>query len=220
MWFLRKAQILKEKVKSITECIFPENIKQLRSFLGFTNYYRRFIKDYSKIAGPLLKMTRKNAKVCKTEDTERAFNNLKNALIKAPILKTPEWDKPFRITTDASLTAIGGVLEQYDEDLNIWRPVRFGSKTLNEAERNYGASERECYAVVYFLELWRDYISGNEDTLIITDCAALGWLFDKRKLKSKFARWILSIQDLFPLKIQHKPGFYSTCRCFEQATFY
>jgi len=194
-----------DKMKAMIECSFPSSVKDVRSFLGLTGYYRRFIKDYAKISKPLVLMTKKNGRVRKTEEAMKAFETLKESIRKNVILLFPDFNKQFKITTDASLYAIGGVLEQQDEN-GLWRPVRFGSKILSATQESWGATERECYALVKFLEEWRHYIEGREDTIVETDCSALTWLFNKQEPKKRFLKWILSIQDMYPLRVVHKAG--------------
>ena len=192
-----------KKVDQVRNCHFPRNVKELRSFLGLTGYYRRFIKGYAAIAAPLTQMTRKNAQVKKTPEAQKAFNILKKKICEKPVLVYADFDKPFQLTIDTSEDAIGAVVEQLDSDGQP-HPVRFESKVLSETERNYSATERECYGVVTMLEKLRPYITCHPESKVIVDCAALVWLFKKEKPMGKFARWILRVQEYLPNLVEHR----------------
>ena len=165
---------------AVREASFPESITQLRSFLGACNVYRRFVKDYSKIATPLSDMLRKNADNnwhLPTEDQRRAFEELKARLTSPPILALPKASRPYMIYTDASAYAVGAVLlqQQDEDDPTSWATIGYWSKTLTKEQRNYSATERECYAVVWATLTLRPYIEGTR-FVIRTDHNALRWM--------------------------------------------
>ena len=151
------------KLQGIEAWTTPRNLKELRSFLGFTNFYRRFIAGYSALTRPLTVLTQKDQRWHWTEEQDSAFQALKDAFRQASFLATPTRTKPFRLSTDASLTAIGAVLEQVDDD-GITRPCAFYSRTLLAAERNYDIYDRELLAVVSALRHWRAYLLGATNT--------------------------------------------------------
>ena len=145
----------------------PRNPREVRSFLGLTNYYRRFVKGYSMIAAPLSKLLSKDVEFSWFEDCEKAFTVLKQKLISAPILGFPDMDKPFVLTTDASGTGLGFILSQKDDE-NHERVIMYGGRALHKSEKNYTVTEIEALAVVYPVHECRVYLADREFT-IITD---------------------------------------------------
>ena len=143
-------QVDKEKIELISKLPSPTNVKTVRKFLGHAGFYRRFIKDFSKIAKPLYKLLEKDAKFSWDEDCQRSFEELKAYLITAPIVRAPNWQLPFEVMCDASDLAIGAVHGQRDDG----KPyvVYYARKTLNEAHMNYTTTEKELLAVVYALD--------------------------------------------------------------------
>ena len=127
--------------------------------MGLANYYRRFVKNFAKVALPMNRLTRKDEKWRWGEEQERAFKQLKEVFMTRPVLATPELDKEFRVEADASNFATGGVLSVKCED-DLWRPVSFISKALNETERNYEIHDKEMLGVIRCLEAWRHFLEG------------------------------------------------------------
>jgi len=123
----------------------------VQKFLRLANYYRRFVKDFAKIAKPLYEMTRKENKWSWRERQQRAFEELKERFMTEPVLVTPDLDKEMRVEADASDFATGGVLSMKCED-EKWRPVAYISKLLNKAERNYEIHNKEMLAIIQCLE--------------------------------------------------------------------
>lgn len=156
-----------DKVKVIEEWQQPSNVSELRSFLGLANYYRRFVKGYSKIASPLTELLKRRAGSW-SEECQRAFMELKEAMSKDPVLALPDIGKPFEIQTDASDFALGGVL------LQDGHPIAYESRKLNQAERKYAAHEKELLAVVHCLRTWRHYILGSR-FVVKTDNTAVSF---------------------------------------------
>ncbi|CAC5416394.1 unnamed protein product [Mytilus coruscus] len=137
------------KVVSVKNMKRPETVTQVRSFLGLASYYRKYVKDFSKIAKPLFGLTKKNQKFAWNKDAEAAFLGLKSRLISAPILGFPQADgSEFILDTDASAYAIGTVLSQIQDGKE--RVIAYGSRCLDKPERNYCVTRREMLAVVYF----------------------------------------------------------------------
>lgn len=149
-----------ELVKAVQEFPQPTSVKEVQSFLGLANYYRKFIKNYAEIALPLIGLTRKSVKFEFDEKCIVAFKELKEALATKVVLRYPEWDKEFRVSVDASGYALGAVLEQEG------RPVAYGSRVLNQAERKYCTTDRELLAVVWATKLWRAYLLGRHFKVI------------------------------------------------------
>ena len=136
-------EVDKAKIELISKLPSPMNVKTVRQFLGHAGFYRRFIKDFSKIAKPLYKLLEKDAKFIWDEDCQKSFEELKAYWTTAPIVKAPNWKLPFEVMCDASDLAIGVVLGQRDEG----KPyvVYYASKMLNKAQRNYTTIEKSCW---------------------------------------------------------------------------
>ena len=175
-------------------------MKTMRQFLGHAGVYRRFIKDFSKIAKPLYKLLEKDAKFVWDEDCQKSFKELKAYLTTAPIVRAPNWKLPFEVMYDASDLAIGAVIRQREER----KPyvVYYASKILNEAQRNYTTTEKELLAVVYALDKFRAYFVGS-DIIIFTHHSALKYLLTKQNAKAILIRWVLLLQE-FNLQIKDK----------------
>ncbi|CAM4640752.1 unnamed protein product [Caretta caretta] len=196
---------LQAKVDAIQKWPVPKSKKQVQSFLGLAGYYRRFVPHYSQIAAPLTDLTKKkqpNA-VQWTGKCQKAFNKLKATLMSDPVLRAPDFDKPFLVTTDASERGVGAVLMQKGPDQEF-HPVVFLSKKLSERESNWSVTEKECYAIVYALEKLRPYVWGRRFHLQ-TDHAALKWLHTVKETNKKLLRWSLALQD-FDFDIQYISG--------------
>ncbi|GJW56921.1 reverse transcriptase domain-containing protein [Tanacetum coccineum] len=156
-------EVDKAKVDVISKLPHPTTVKGIRSFLGHAGFYRRFIKDFSKISRPMTHLLEKNTPFIFSEDCILAFQTLKKKLTEAPILIAPNWDQPFEIMCDASDYAIGAVLGQRIE--KHFRPIHYASKTMTEAESNYTTTEKEMLAVVYAFEKFRSYLIMNKSCL-------------------------------------------------------
>ncbi|GKB65849.1 reverse transcriptase domain-containing protein [Tanacetum coccineum] len=185
-------EVDKAKVDVISKLPHPTTVKGIRSFLGHAGFYRRFIKDFSKISRPMTHLLEKNTPFIFLEDCILAFQTLKKKLTEAPILIAPNWDQPFEIMCDASDYAIGAVLGQRIE--KHFRPIHYASKTMTEAESNYTTTEKEMLAVVYAFEKFRSYLIMNK-SVVYTDHSALKYLFNKKDAKARLLRWILLLQE-------------------------
>ena len=128
-------------------------MKGVRSFLGHAGFYWRFIKDFSKIAHPLCKLLEKDCKFCFDESFLKAFSELKEKLVSAPIIGSPDWNSPFEVMCDASGVSLGVVLVQRKN--KILYPIYYASKALNEAQKNYTVTEKELLAVVFACAIFR-----------------------------------------------------------------
>ena len=148
------------KLSGIAEWPTPTKVKDVQSFLGFTNYYRRFIGDYSNIAHPLIDLTKKNLEWKWTSSCQKAFDSLKEEFLKQPILSLPDLNKPFAIATDASKDASGGILLQADSN-GEWHPCSYLSQSFSPTERNYDIYDRELLAVIQGIKMWKHYLQGS-----------------------------------------------------------
>jgi hypothetical protein len=196
------------KVSSIQEWPIPRNQSEVRQFLGLCNYLSQHIPKYAHTASVLMDLTKKDsAKVDWTQPRQAAFDKLKYQLTHAPTLALPDFSRPFIITCDASLFAIGMMLSQIDEN-GVEHPVAFGSRKLTSAEKNYPTHDRECFAIVHSVTLWRHYIQG-QPTIVYTDHASLLHLQSQKNLNQRQIRWLFKLQD-FDLKFVHLPGRLNT----------
>ncbi|UYV69788.1 hypothetical protein LAZ67_7000732, partial [Cordylochernes scorpioides] len=195
------------KVKSIQDFPRPDTVKKVRQFMGLANYYRKFVKDFSKISFPLVRLTRKNQPFFWNEEVEESFAKLKMALSTKPVLAIYNPDYPSKVFTDASKYGIGAILTQIGPD-NEEHVIAYYSKTLQPHQENYSAFEMECLAVIQATDHFHVYIE-NQPFEIITDHAALQWLFTMKKPKPKYFRWILSLSSK-SCNIVHRSGKQQT----------
>jgi len=144
-------QVDPHKTKTIEEWETPVSISEIRSFLGLTNYYKKFVKDYAKIVSPLTALLKKDAEWIWMEPQQTAFDTMKKRLVSAPILRKPDFKLPFVLTTDASDLAIGAVLTQ--DDGKGPRPVAYESRKMTPAEKNYSIHEKELLAIIHVLNV-------------------------------------------------------------------
>ena len=145
------------KVSIIETLLPPTTVKEIRSFLGHTGFYRRFIKDLSKISKPLCRLLEKDANFDFDELCKAAFDEIKSRLVTAPIMVTPDWNKEFEIICDASDYAMGVVLGQRTK--KIFKVIYYASN--NEAQENYSTTEKEMLAMVFACEKFKPYILGS-----------------------------------------------------------
>ncbi|XP_021770244.1 uncharacterized protein LOC110734402 [Chenopodium quinoa] len=198
----RGIEVDRAKIEVIERLPPPTNVKGIRSFLGHAGFYRRFIKDFSKIAKPLTQLLVKDAPFVFSNDCLLAFDRLKEALITAPIIQPPNWELPFELMCDASDYAVGSVLGQRkDKKLHA---IYYTSKTLDEAQRNYTTTEKELLAIVHAIEKFRSYLVGSK-VIVFTDHAALKYLLSKKDAKPRLIRWVLLLQD-YDIEIRDKKG--------------
>ena len=192
-----------QKTEAVSDWPTPASPTKVRQFLGFVSYYRRFIQNFSEIAKPLHALTHKHASFGWSPETQASFDKLKSCLLSAPVLGYPDPSREFILDTDARDVAIGAVLSQLDEQ-GRETVIAYGSATLSKSQRNYTATNRECYAVVHFCESFRHYLLGSKFTLR-TDHAALVWLASFKSPDGMPARWIERL-SIFTYEIVHRPG--------------
>jgi transposase InsO family protein len=193
------------KVSGVTDWPTPQNVKQVQRFLGFCNFYRRFVADYADITRPLERLKGKDVAWRWGVEEQAAFDGLKEAFVQAPVLMMPDMNAPFRVETDASDFAMGAILSQADEH-GDWRPVAYFSKALQPAERNYDVHDKELLSVVRALEMWRPYLEGSPHRVdIFSDHRNLEFFMTTRDLNRRQARWSLFL-NRFNFVIIHRPG--------------
>ena len=193
---------LKANIRKILEYDPPTTVKQLRGFLGLTSYYRKFIRDFAKVAQPLTEMTGSKVPFQWSEKQQQAFEFLKEKLTSPPLLAYPQFDKDFILFTDASDRAIGCVLSQKVDGQEV--VVAYGSRTLNKAERNYSTVEKECLAVVHFTQEYRHYLLGRRFQ-IVSDHRPLMWLKGLSNPTGRLGRWALKLSE-FDYEITYRKG--------------
>lgn len=186
------------KVEAIQNWKQPSNVTEVRSFLGLAGYYRRFIEGFSRIAGPLTKLTQKKTSFVWNEDCETSFQTLKARLSSAPILVLPEGNQNFIVYSDASKKGLGCVLMQRG------KVIAYASRKLKPYEENYPTHDMELAAVVFALQKWRHYLYGAEFE-IFTDHKSLKYLFSQKELNMRQRRWIELLND-FDCQILYHPG--------------
>jgi hypothetical protein len=198
----RGIEVDKAKVQMVEQLPPPTDVTSLRSFLGHTGFYRRFIKGLSKTTKPLKQLLQKDVAFNFDEKCLAAFRTLKSDLVSAPIIQSLDWSQPFEIMCDASDYAVGAVLGQRKE--GRVHTVYYANETLNEAQLNYTTIEKELLAVVFAFEKFRSYIV-NSKVIVYTDHAAIKYLLAKKDAKPKLIHWILLLQE-FDVKIRDKKG--------------
>lgn len=192
-----------EKISAVLNFPRPQQQKDLRSFLGLGSYFRRFIRNFATVASPLHHLLRPGIPFVWTEDCERAFQALKDALTSSPVLCHFNDSAPTILHTDASGQGIGAVLLQLDAHKKE-RVVAYASRALTAAERNYSITEQECLAVVWAVQKFRPYLHGRFFT-IVTDHHALCWLSTLKNLSGRLGRWVLRLQQ-YSFTVTYKSG--------------
>ena len=190
------------KVETWFKYARPINIKQVQSFLGLASNYWRFIKDFSKIASPLHRLTTKKKCFEWDNECETAFNDLRTALTSEKVLAYPDFDLVFKLETDASNYGLGAVLSQQHD--KTWRPIAYWSKHPNQTERNYSTIEREAYAIVLAVEHFCSFLYGKR-FIVSTDHQPLKWLISLKNPSPRLARWVIRLRN-FEFDIEYKKG--------------
>ena len=180
----------------------PQNVEELRTFMGLANYYRHFVKGFVHIASPLNALTKKGVKFEWTQSCADVFDKLKRALVSAPILGYPDFSKVFLLFVDASSTGIGFTLAQVQNDKEL--VIAYNGRGLNQAEKNYSTTESEALALVEGIKKFQPYLFGHKFT-VITDHSSLRWLMNIKDATRRLARWSLLLQQ-YDFDIVYRPG--------------
>lgn len=194
-----------EKVSTMVNYPRPKTTTEIKRFIGLCSWYRRFIGAFSTLVSPindLLKGKKKKQEIDWTAEAEAAFVKIKNALIAAPVLCSPDFSKTFTIQCDASDTGLGGVLTQ-DIDGGE-RVIAYCSRSLSRAERNYTVTERELLALLFSLEKFRMYVEGTRFR-VITDHYSLLWLNNLKDPSGRLARWAVKLRQ-HSFELIHRKG--------------
>ena len=196
----RGIEVDKAKIEAIEKLPPPSSVKGIRSFLGHAGFYRRFIKDFSRIAKLLSNLLVQGTPFEFDEQCVRAFAVLKDKLVSTPIVVAPDWDLSFELMCDASDYAIRAVLGQKRE--RIFQVIYYASRTLNDAQLNYATTEKELLTIVFAFDKFRPYLIGNK-VIVHTDHSAIKYLMTKNDAKPRLIRWVLLLQE-FDLEIKNK----------------
>ncbi len=194
-----------KKIDAIQLRTPPKNMKQVQQYLGICNYYRRFIQDYAKMAKPMFNLLKTDKEFKWDDEAQISFDNLKKALVSYPILRQPDWERPFQLFTDASGFALGAVLSQRCPKTNQEYACAYASRLLKGAEMHYGITEKECLAVVWAIRQFRVYLLGSHSFEVITDHSALAWLINIKDPTGRLARWAVYLQA-YEFTIVHRKG--------------
>ena len=190
------------KIQAVADYPTPRSSKELRQFLGLTNYYRRFVKDYAKMACPLFELVKKSVRFQWSTLADESFEALKHCLVNPPVLAFPDFQNRFTLHTDASDTALGAVLSQHQKDKEC--VVAYWSRQLQKSERRYSATEREALAVVAAVKEFYPYLYGFPFTLV-TDHNPLTALKNLKDVGGRISRWMMYLQQ-FQYTIEYQPG--------------
>ena len=189
-------------LESIDAIPVPETVTQVRAFLGLVGYYRRFIKNFSRIATPLYKLLQKNAIFVWNPEQQEAYEELKKKILTKPIVGYPDFQLPFRLYTDASNLGLGAVLAQIQDGRE--RIICCASRTLTKSEVNYSTTKKECLAVVWGIKNFRNYLISSKFQ-VYTDHYSLQWLRSMKSESALLHRWASQLED-YQFDILHRPG--------------
>ena len=190
-----------KKVERLKSYPTPKSVRDVRAFLCFAGYYRRFIRNFAMIASPLFELLKTDRAFTWEKAQQQAFKTLIRSIEENAVLAHPQFEKPFVVDADASGTGIGGVISQTIEEKE--RPIAFVSRHLTEAEQKWHIREKEALAIIYALESFRHFLQGSE-FIVRTDHSSLQWLLTAKS--GRLQRWALRLMEFGPYKIIHRSG--------------
>ncbi len=194
------------KIEAVLHFPTPRNVTSVRSFLGLTGYYRKYVRGYSSLAGPLFELTRKDVAFVWDMGCEQAYQALMAALVDAPVLTQPDFKQTFWLDVDWSPKGVGAILSQKEGKFE--RVIAYASKSLTEAQRRFHPMEGECYALIWGVMHFRQYLHMKHFILRINH-KPLEWLATVSDAHGRRGRWVGMLQD-FSFKIVHRPGLRHT----------
>ena len=190
-----------KKMEKLRRYPIPTDKRSVRAFLGLASYYRRFVKDFARIAAPLHELTKDHTSFVWTAEASQAFTALKEVFSANLLLPFPDFESPFIIDCDASDVGMGAVLSQQVQ--GVERPISLESRKFTDAERKWHIREKEALAILYGLSKFRRFILGCQFT-VRTDHQSLEWLFSAKS--GRLCRWALAMSEYLPFTIQHRKG--------------
>ena len=194
---------LPDNLEKVKAWAIPQDVTDICAIIGLGNYYRRFIKDYSKKVQPLVELTKKDVQFKWGKQEQEAFDTLRDALLGAGIVSHPQENGgTFILDTDASGTTVGCVLSQEQDGKE--KVIAYGSKALSRQERNYCVTDRELLAVRYFIEYYQQYLLGRK-FIVRTDHQAIRWLFSLKEPKDRIGHWLETLSR-YQFLVEHHPG--------------
>lgn len=195
----------RKKISAVRDWPLPTSVKEVQSFLGFANYYRRFIKNFSGIANPLTELTKKDRKFIWLKDAQRAFEKLRDAILEEPVLVMFDPDKEIELETDASDYALGGQIGQRDENGKL-HPIAFYSHKLHGAELNYPIYDKEFLAIFNCFKEFRHYLMGSKHQIkVYTDHKNIVHFTTTQELNRRQTRYAEYLCE-FDFVIIHRKG--------------
>ncbi|MCO5607015.1 hypothetical protein L7F22_061206 [Adiantum nelumboides] len=194
-------EMTQDKIKAIQEALAPTNAGEVSSFLGYVNFYRRFVAKLAELASPMYALTKKEAVFTWDTKCQEGFENIKEIISRKPILKQPKWNMIFHVHVDASGVALGEILAQPE---GVDFPIYFASRRFSQAEQVYTTIEREALGMVFAVQMFRHYLLGNFFVFYV-DHQALLYLINKVVIQGMLFKWMLLLQE-FEFKIIYKPG--------------
>jgi len=195
-----------DKIEAVLHFPQPRMVTNISSFLGLTGYYRKYIKGYARLVVPLFELTRKDVDFLWDAGCQQAFQALRTALVEAPILTRPDFKRSFCLDVDWSPKGVGAILSQREGKLE--KVVAYASKSLTEAQKKFHPMEGECYALIWGVMHFRQYLCRNH-FILRTNHKPLEWLATVSDAHGRRGRWIDMLQD-FSFKIVHRPGLRHT----------
>ena len=198
----RGIKVDRAKIETIEKLLPPSSVKGIRSFLGHAGFYRRFIKDFSKITKPLSNLLVQGVPFEFDDQCPKVFLFLKQKLVSTPIVVAPDWNLPFELMCDVSDYAIAAVLGQ--KRVRTFQVIFYANRTLNEAQLNYATTEKKLLAIVFAFDKFRSYLISNR-VIVHTNHLAIKYLMTKKDAKPRLIRWVLLLQE-FDLEIKDKKG--------------
>lgn len=194
------------KIAAVLAWPTPTSVREIQSFLGFANFYRRFIKNFAAIAKPLTALTRKNVPFVWTQACDNAVAELKSRFTSAPILAHYYPDRQTIVETDASDYAVAGVLSQVNPETSLLHPIAFYSRSMAPAELNYEIYDKELLAIFASFKEWRHYLEGIFESIeVITDHKNLEYFATTKLLTRRQARWSEFLSG-FSYTVRYRPG--------------
>jgi len=203
---LNSVQPRMQKVEALLRFPQPVNKKHVRSFLGLAGYYRKFLSHYSQVTLPLTELLTAGRRFTWSPEAENAFIDLKSRMASRPILKPPDYDKPFYLAVDASYFCLGACLFQITDEVE--HPVCYMSRKLKAAEVRYSTIEKEALALVIAVRAFSVYF-GSAPVVVYTDHSPLQFIYRMPNSNAKLLRWSIELRQ-YSLNIKHRRGVDNT----------